>query len=215
MINNAHATVFIVDDNESMRNSLCYLIESMGYKVVSFSSAHAFLEENLGVVTFEGPVCLLLDVRMPGMSGLELQEELKKCSVDIPVIFITSHGDVPSAVRALKNGAFDFIEKPFSDQILLDRIREALLEYARSQTQRERQGKTMERLQSLTARQRQVLDLVVAGKQNKEISYQLDISMKTVEMHRHHIMEKLDAHSVAEITRLMFEAGEHPPHKEG
>ncbi len=192
-------TVFVVDDDEAMRESLTWLIESVGLNVETFSSADDFLK-----FYYPGrPGCLLLDVRMPGMSGLELQGHLQKQQVKVPVIIITGHGDVPMAVRAMKAGAIDFIEKPFNDEQLLESIRNAL---SIDDTQRDEQAFKAEiasRLEQLTPRESEVMDMVTSGKSNKEIANTLGVSAKTVEAHRAKVMEKMEAGSLAELVRLV------------
>lgn len=198
-------TVLIVDDDEAMRHSLRWLIESIGLSVETYSSAVKFLES----VELDGPGCLILDVRMPGKSGLDLQAELAECATSLPIIILTGHGDVSMAVRSLKAGAFDFIEKPFNDQVLLDRIQEALAESVRIIEDREEKAKIHAKFEHLTTRERQVLELVVAGKPNKVIARELGIGIKTVEVHRHNVMEKMQAESVADLIRMLFVAQGH------
>ncbi|MGH7788010.1 MAG: response regulator transcription factor [Candidatus Binatia bacterium] len=197
-------TVYVVDDDPAMRSSLRWLIESVGLTVCTCASAQEFLR------TYQptDPGCLVLDVRMPGMSGLDLQAELHSRKIRIPILIITGYAEVPLAVRAMKAGAFDFIEKPFSDQTLLDRIRAAV---AQDEVRRRRQAarQEAERLLSLlTARERDVLNRVVTGKSNKVIAAELVLSTKTVEVHRAHVMEKLRADSLADLIRLALLASE-------
>jgi len=194
----SNATVFVVDDDQAMRNSLKWLISSVGMRVETFASADDFLAGY-----YPGRAgCLLLDVRMPGMSGLELQEVLAERDIQLPVIIITGHGDVPMAVRALKSGAIDFIEKPFNDELLLDAIRNALvLDERRRDVQQER-AEVAGRLIQLTPREREVMDMVTDGKSNKEIAADLGVSAKTVEAHRARVMEKMCAGSLAELVRM-------------
>jgi len=193
------STVYVVDDDDAMRESLTWLIESVGLNVETYASADEFLESY-----YPGrPGCVLLDVRMPGMSGLELQGHLQKQQVTVPVIMITGHGDVPMAVRAMKSGAIDFIEKPFNDEQLLESIRNAL---AIDDTRRDEQSFKAEvasRLAQLTPRESEVMDMVTAGKSNKEIANSLGVSAKTVEAHRAKVMEKMEAGSLAELVRLV------------
>lgn len=199
MMMEAESTVFVVDDDADLRESLGWLFESAGLRVKSYSTAQEFLTEYKP----EEPGCLLLDVQMPGgLSGLELQEELRRRGVPPPIIIITGHAKVKMAVRALKGGAIDFIQKPFSDQLLLERIRQAIDLDRR--TRQERTGCTQfaSRLANLTPREREVMDLVIAGKPNKIIAADLGISPKTVEIHRGRVMEKLQVESVAELVRL-------------
>jgi two-component system, LuxR family, response regulator FixJ len=197
MNSDSPSTVFVVDDDRAMRQSLQWLIESVGLAVETFSSARAFLES----YDPRRPGCLVLDIRMPEMSGLELQDKLGAGGETLPIIIITGHGDVSTAVRALKAGAVDFVEKPFNGQALLDRINRALdLDRERYRTRTERID-TETRLSLLTPREREVLDLVVAGQANKAIARQLQISMKTVETHRAKVMEKMGADSLPSLVR--------------
>jgi two-component system response regulator FixJ len=190
--------VFIVDDDAAIRRSLRFLIESIGLSVETFSTAEEFLE----VYAPAQPGCLILDVRMPGMSGLHLQEELAARRVEIPVIVVTGYAEVPMAVRALKAGAVDFIEKPFSDQQLLDRVREAIDTDARRREERAERDEMTARIARLTLREREVFDGVVAGKANKVIALELGVGTKTVEAHRAKLMKKLKVDSLADLIRL-------------
>jgi FixJ family two-component response regulator len=190
--------VFVVDDDPAMRDSLRWLIESTGLQVETFGDAQTFLAR----IRPELPGCLVLDVRMPGMSGLDLQAELTRRGVGLPTIVVTGHAEVPMAVRAVKAGAIDFIEKPFSDQLLLDRVRQGIEMDRRERDGRARRAEILRRMSLLTQREREVLDLVVVGKANKEIAAALHLSPKTVEVHRAHVMEKMQASSVAELVRL-------------
>lgn len=189
--------VYVVDDDPAMRDSLRWLLESVDFSVQVFDSATAFLDGYGG----ERPACLVLDVRMPGMSGLDLQDELVRRGVTIPMIMISAHGDVPVAVRALKSGAIDFIEKPFSDQLLLDRVRQALQRDERAAQADEVRSKIKDRLDSLTPREREVLEMVVEGSPNRAIAANLDLSQKTIEIHRARVMTKMEAGSLAELVR--------------
>ena len=197
--------IYLVDDDEALRDSLVWLLESQGFKVAAFASAEDFLRR--WRPEFNG--CLLLDVRMPGMNGLELHERLKARFSTLPVIFITGHGDVPMAVSALKGGAADFIEKPFNDADLL-RLVSQCLSREREEGARRRQGaEVSRRLAQLTVRELEVLDLIIAGKLNKQIADTLGISIKTVEVHRARVMEKMGAQSLAELVQAVLgvEAG--------
>lgn len=188
-------TVFIVDDDEGVRESLSWLISSIGMNVETFASAQAFLDAyNQG-----RPGCLLADVRMPGMSGLELQKHLAAQAICLPVIVVTGHGDVQMAVRAMKDGAFDFIEKPFNDQVMLDLVNRAVGECERRQHEQMNRLDVQARVDLLTPRELQVMDKIVAGNTNKQIAHSLDISDKTVEAHRAKVMEKLQVTSLAEL----------------
>jgi two-component system, LuxR family, response regulator FixJ len=188
-------TIFVVDDDHAIRQSLDVLIQSVGLRVETYASAQAFLE----AYDPARPGCLVLDVRMPNMSGLELQTTLKERRIGLPVIIITGHGDVPIAVRAMKAGAMEFLEKPFSKQLLLEHIHEAIARDACQRDERARCTLVEARLSQLSARERQVMDLVVGGKVNKEIAAELGVSKKTVDVHRSHVMEKMQADSVAEL----------------
>lgn len=193
-----NATVFIVDDDAAVRDSLSFLMQSVGLKTESFDSADSFLKAN--PVSRAG--CLLLDIRMPGMSGLELQGVLLEREIRLPVIFISGHADVPMAVRALKAGAFDFVEKPFNDQLLLDCVQRAI-ESDRQQRQNDAQlDEWRERMATLTPREREVMELVVDGAANKVISATLGVSLKTVEAHRARVMDKLQADSLSHLVRM-------------
>jgi RNA polymerase sigma factor (sigma-70 family) len=189
--------VLVVDDDPAMRDSIAFLVSSVGYDCRSFTSAEEFLRDWQD----DRPACLLVDIRMSGMSGLDLQNRLTQAKSSLGVIFVTGHGDVPMAVRAMRSGAIDFLQKPFNDQLLLERIREAIdVSIATRKVAAERSS-VEARLARLTPREREVLDLVVAGKANKQIAAELDISIKTVEVHRHNVMEKMEAASVAELAR--------------
>ncbi len=192
--------VFIIDDDDAARESLCWLIGSVRLKVAAFASAADFL----AAYRVGQPGCLVTDVRMPGLSGLDLQAELKRRGIDLPVIVVTGHGDVPMAVRAMKAGAFDFVEKPFNDQALLDRVQKAVESSVAAGRDRAQRSDIQARLDQLTPRERQVLDMVVAGESNKGIAHRLGISEKTVEVHRAHVMAKLQARSLPELTRLVM-----------
>ncbi|MEJ2403989.1 MAG: response regulator transcription factor [Candidatus Thiodiazotropha sp.] len=195
-------TVFVVDDDQAMRNSLKWLIESVSMQVETFESASAFIQSY-----YPGRSgCLLLDVRMPGMSGLELQEYLLVNQIAIPVIIITGHGDVPMAVRAMKAGAVDFIEKPFNDELLLESIRQAMALDARQRDMQAQRAEIATRLARLTPREHEVMVMVTNGQANKEIANTLGVSSKTVEAHRARVMEKMEADSLAELVRMAINA---------
>ncbi len=189
--------VCIIDDDEAVRDGLRWLIESVDLNASVFVSAQEFLDK------YESgrPGCLLLDVRMPGMSGLALQQVLKSHSFDLPIIILTGHGTVHMAVEAMKAGAFDFIEKPFQNQRLLDRVHDAIDESIHSSLESEKRTEVMELLELLTPREHQVLNMVVSGETNKAVAYSLEISEKTVEVHRAKVMEKLGAASLADLIR--------------
>lgn len=190
--------VFVVDDDAAVLDSLRFLIESVGLQVRTFSSADEFL----AAYTPDQPGCLVLDIRMPGMSGLELQEQLAKRGYTLPVIIITAHGDVPSAVRAMHAGAVDFVSKPFNAQSLLDRVHQALAKDAQTRRDAAVRAAIAAKVALLTPREREVMDLVVSGMSNKGIAAQLQLSAKTVETHRARVMEKMEAGSVAELVHM-------------
>jgi FixJ family two-component response regulator len=191
-------TVFIVDDDDAVRRFLTGLIQSIDLKVEAYASAKDFLD----AYQPGRPGCLLLDVRMPGMSGLELQRELSERSIELQVVILTGHGNVPVAVQAMKAGAVDFIEKPFNNELLLDRIQTAVAQSLRSDSEREKHGETLRRLGTLTPRERQVFDLVISGETNKSIAHRCTISEKTVEIHRANVMRKMRAKSLASLVHM-------------
>ncbi|MBT8085744.1 MAG: response regulator [Woeseia sp.] len=198
----ADPAVFVVDDDQAIRYAMEMLLRSVNLPHRIFDSGAAFLAQ----YDAKCRGCLVLDIRMPGMGGLELQQELAQRGSSLPIIFITGFGDIPMAVEALQNGAFDFIEKPFRDQELLDRIGKAMeVDAAQSNRQKILQG-TRERLARLTPREREVFDLVVTGKANKVIAHQLSVSQRTVEIHRARVMEKMEARSLADLVRMQLEA---------
>ena len=195
------ASVFVVDDDDAVRNSLRLLLKSVGLPTVAFASAREYLDSWHP----DQPGCLVLDVRMPGMSGLELQEELNRRGAIIPVIFISGHGDIPMAVEAIQHGAFDFLQKPFRDQDLIDRVQRALAaDHADRQSLAQRDV-LRRRYGSLTPREQEVLLLVTKGKANKVMAGDLDISQRTVEIHRARVMEKMGAQSLAQLVRMAME----------
>ena len=191
-------TVFIVDDDAAMRDSLGFLIGSVGRRAETYASAEDFL----AAYSNERPGCIVLDVRMPGLSGLELMEKLNEDRFAPPVVLVTGHGDIPMAVRALKAGAFDFIEKPFSDQVLLERIQQALQQDTVERSGERDRADIERKAARLTARETQVFELVVAGKPNKVVASDLGLSQKTVEVHRAHVMEKMRAESFADLVKM-------------
>lgn len=193
------AVVYVVDDDEAVRDSLKLLLESVDLLCQTFASATDFLESH----DPEQHSCLVADIRMPGMSGLDLQDELNRRSSTIPILFITGHGDVPMAVDAMKSGAIDFIQKPFRDQDLLDRIHEAL---ARDEERREDNREISDiraRMAKLTARETEVMHRVVKGQANKVIALDLGVSQRTIEIHRARVMQKMGARSLAELVRMV------------
>jgi two-component system response regulator FixJ len=196
-------TILIVDDDADVRDSLRALLESAGFEVEEFESA----KKILAVRDLSEKACLIADIRMPDMDGLTLQEELAKKRIGIPVIIVTGHGDVPLAVRAMKAGAIDFIEKPFDDELLLVSVRRALALRSESRSQTSLADAAAKRIAQLTPRERQVLEHLVAGRANKVIAYELDISPRTVEIHRAHLMEKMQVRSLSDLVRLALAAG--------
>lgn len=196
------SNVFIVDDDSGVRSSIRVLLKSIGIPATALASAREFLD------TFDPaqPGCLVLDIRMPGMSGLELQQQLNLRGATIPVIFITGHGDIPMAVEAMQHGAFDFLQKPFRDQELIDRIQKALTRDQQTRAALRKHDQIRHRLESLTPRETEVLKLLTEGHQNKVMAAKLDLSQRTVEIHRAHVMEKMEASSVAELVRMVMDA---------
>ena len=192
------ATVFVVDDDPAIRKSLRWLIESVGLKVQTHELASEFLESYSPDI----PGCLVLDIRIPGMSGLELQEKLRERGYDIPVIIVSGYGDVPMAVRAMKAGAIDFLEKPVSDQVLLDYIQKGIETDIKNKQNRIQNQDLMERKELLTRREREVMEYVVAGFSSREIAGTLNVSFKTVEAHRAKIMKKMQARSVPKLIQM-------------
>ena len=193
--------VFIVDDDEAVRGSLRLLLKSVGLTPNAMGSAREFLTR----YDSTQPGCLVLDVRMPEMSGLELQEQLNLQGAVIPVIFITGHGDVPMAVEAMQAGAFDFLQKPFRDQDLIDRIQRALEKDRSNRTTLTERSAIRDRLESLTPREREVLTMVASGKANKVMASDLGVSQRTVEIHRARVMEKMGASSLAQLVRMVMD----------
>jgi two-component system, LuxR family, response regulator FixJ len=194
--------VFVVDDDAAIRRSLRFLIESIGLAVETYQTAEQFLD----AYNPDRAGCLILDVRMPGMGGLQLQKELADRHVELPIIIVTGYAEVPMAVRALKTGAVDFIEKPFSDQLLLERVREAIESDRHRREARAERDAVSARFARLTAREREVLDGVIAGKANKVIAMELGVGTKTVEAHRAKLMKKLKVDSLADLIRLTMAA---------
>lgn len=192
-----NSTVYIVDDDSAIRHAMDLLMRSVGLEYKIFHSADEFLAS----YSDKWAGCLVLDIRMPGLGGMELQDKLNESGSTLPIIFITGHGDVPMAVKAMQKGAVDFIQKPFRDQELLDRIKYALESDQESRSEREEKAAILHSLEMLTSRERQVLDLVVTGKPNKVIAYELDVSQRTVEIHRARVMEKMHARSLADLVR--------------
>jgi FixJ family two-component response regulator len=196
----ASPVIYVVDDDDGMRRALDTLLSTVGYKTAVYSRPTEFLAN----FKADAPGCLVLDIRMPDMSGLEVQQQLNRVGSMMPVIFITGHGDVPMAVQAMKEGAFEFIQKPFRDQDLLDRINHALKQDAENRSTVARRAEVQHRLQTLTPRERQVMDMVVDGAANKVIAIDLNLSERTVEIHRAKVMEKMGARSVAHLVKLQL-----------
>jgi two-component system response regulator FixJ len=193
--------VYVVDDDSGVRSSIRILLKSVGINTTTFASAREFL----AAYDHSQPGCLILDIRMPGMSGMDLQLELNRLGAVLPIMFITGHGDVPMAVEAMQQGAFDFLQKPFRDQDLIQRIQRAL-ERDESHRAALRQTDAIKmRLASLTPREREVLDLLADGKQNKVMAAELGLSQRTVEIHRANVMDKMQARSVAQLVRMLLD----------
>ena len=191
-------TVFIIDDDRSMRQAIQDLVESVGLRAEAFATGREFISRQ-----YTGdPSCLVLDVRLPQMSGLDFQRQLAEAGIQIPIIFITAHGDVPMSVRALKSGAVEFLTKPFRDQDLLDAIQQALQRDSAAREQQAEIGDLRDRYQALTAREREVMTLVVTGLLNKQIASEIGASEATVKIHRGHVMEKMQAGSLIELVRM-------------
>lgn len=190
--------VYVIDDDASLRDALSSLFRSVGLKVVLFSSAQEMLQATLS----KGPACMVLDIRLPGLSGLDLQGELVKAGIAIPVIFITGHGDIPMSVRAMKAGAVDFLTKPFRDQDMLDAVTSALARDRRRVDDEQQIGQVRQQYESLTPRERQVMGYVTAGLMNKQIANEIGLSEITVKIHRGQVMRKMAARSVAELVRM-------------
>ena len=194
-------TVFLVDDDEAVRDSLGLLMKSVALASRSYASANDFLAE----YDPDCPGCLILDIRMPGMSGMELQQKLIDMRAILPIIFITGHGDIPMAVEAMQRGAVDFIPKPFRDNELLDRINQALEDDRKNRDSLVEREEVEKRIEKLTPREKQVLELVVQGKANKVIAGDLEVSQRTVEIHRARVMEKMQVRSLAQLVRIVLQ----------
>lgn len=196
-------SVFIVDDDQAVRESLADLMDSVGLSTKTYATAQDFLAD----YTPDRLGCLVLDIRMPFMSGLELQDELIRRQAVLPIIFMTAHGDVPMAVQAMRQGAIDFIQKPFRDQDLLDQINHALEICVKEREKQRKFQRVKEHIYALTPREREVMDMIIAGKANKVIAIDLGLSQRTVEVHRAHIMDKLGVRSLADLVRAVTHAG--------
>ena len=190
--------VFVVDDDESMRVALTYLFQSMNLRVEVFSKSSAFLESKLPDIAS----CLVLDIRLPGMNGLEFQDILAKAGIHIPIVFITGHGDIPMSVKAMKAGAIDFLPKPFRDQDILDAAMRAFDQDRRRRDEEKAVSQLRHLFQSLTRREREVLTLVISGLMNKQIAHRLEVSEITVKIHRGQVMRKMEARSLADLVRM-------------
>ena len=201
---NPASTVFLTDDDPAIRDAVGLLLRANGLAVETFASAVDFLESD----AVQRPGCLLLDVRMPGMSGLDLQKRLQEMGCRMPIIFMTGHGDVPMAIRAMKAGAFDFVEKPFQAQALLDRLHEALALDAQERRRQARRHDVAARMALLSPREQEVMERVAAGQYNKVIAAELGISISTVEIHRKRVMEKLQAASLSDLIQILALVGD-------
>jgi len=199
-----HATVFVVDDDPSVRKGLARLMKSAGYTVETFASAREFLDKEQHQ---SGPSCVVLDVRLPGLSGLDLQQELKRYAFAPSVIFITGHGDVPTSVRAMKDGAVDFLTKPVNDRDLLRAVEQAVVRNAESRTRQSELLELQRRADTLTSREREVMALVVRGFLNKQVAVVLGTVEKTIKVHRARVIEKMQVESLAELVRAAEKLG--------
>ena len=206
-MNKPNPTVFIVDDDPSVRKGLGRLLRSTGYDVETFGSAQEFLEM---APDCPGPACLVLDVKMSGLNGLELQDQLQKREYTIPIVFATGHGDIPMSVKAIKTGAIDFLTKPFDEEDLLKAVQEAFKKDMANRSEMNERQSILQRVKLLTPREYEILTYVITGMLNKQIAYALDISEKTVKVHRGRVMEKLGVDSVAELVRLAGKADIEP-----
>jgi FixJ family two-component response regulator len=200
-MSNDAATVMVVDDDAGVRNAMRVLLKSVGLNSTLFASAQEFL----AAYQPSQQGCLVLDIRMPGMSGLELQQQLNLRGAVIPVIFMSGHADIPMAVEAMQHGAFDFLQKPFRDQDLLDRIQRAITKHSELRKSLGEHARIKAHLGELTPREREVLDFLTQGLQNKAIAQKLAVSPRTIEIHRARVMEKMNAHSIAELVRMMMD----------
>jgi two-component system response regulator FixJ len=205
----ATPTVFVVDDDEGVRDSLRFLLKSVGLATKTLGSATEFLDS----YDVDQPGCLILDVRMPAMSGLELQQQLNVRGATIPVIFITGHGDIPMAVEAMQHGAFDFLQKPFRDQDLIDRLQKALAKDAHNRAELKQRDQIRSRFDTLTPREHEVLVLMVRGLPNKIMAAELGVSQRTVEIHRARVMEKTEAGSLAHLVRMYLDLNPPAPQR--
>ena len=196
------ATVFLVEDDDAVRDSLQLVLESVGHKVAAYSRADAFLED----FSTRLAGCIVLDIRMPGMNGMELQRQLNNRNSILPIIFVTGHGDVPMAVEAMQRGAVDFVQKPYREEELLNKIQQAIAADVEARAQLNEKQAIRAKLEELTPREKQVMELMIEGKANKVIAYDLDISQRTVEIHRARVMEKMAVRSLAHLVRMVMAA---------
>lgn len=207
----AAATLFVVDDDASVRRSLTRLLRSAGWNVEEFATANIFLER----APSAGPGCVLLDIQMPGMNGIELQERMSEAGLFLPVVFLTGKGDIPMSVHAMKQGAVDFLVKPVEEKVLFQAIDQAIKLQADEAADRRQRDSILARLALLSDREREVLERVIQGRLNKQIAYDLGIVEKTVKAHRGRIMEKMQAHTIAELVHLCDRAGIDSPRPAG
>jgi len=195
---NSVPTVFVVDDDVSIRRGACRFLKSAGLEAVALTSAHEFLEVSLP----DAPTCLLLDIRMPGLNGLDLQREMKRRQIPVPVVFMTGHGTIPMSVQAIREGAVDFLTKPFSDEALLQAVHHALERHQALRQESHRHREALAKLSTLTSREREILEQLISGKLNKQIGADLGIAERTVKIHRSRVLEKMGVQSVAELARI-------------
>jgi len=195
-------TVYVVEDDEPVRDSLLLLLKAEGYATKGYASAAAFLDED--IISLNG--CLILDIRMPGMTGMELHKRMLELRCALPVIFVTGHGDVAMAVEAMKLGAVDFVQKPYREEDLLEKVRQALKMDAEQQEALRYKERLQERIASLTPRELEIMDMMIDGNANKVIAIELDISQRTVEIHRSRVMQKMGTHSLAQLVQMVLAA---------
>lgn len=206
----AKTTVFVIDDDDSVRKSLSRLLRSLGFMVETFPSAEQFLARE----SYRGVGCIVLDVRMPGLSGIDLQERLSKADHNPPIVFITGHGTIPTSAKAFKAGAVDFLEKPFEDKDLLEAISRGIEKHRRLRQEHDEMKWLHDRLDKLTSREREVFGLVASGMLNKQVAFDLGITEKTIKVHRARVMEKMGAQSLADLVRFAEKIGIHSSQSE-